>query len=60
MKNINKVKEGKLLFGVCAGLAAKFNKPVWLFRALFILGVAFGSAGFWVYVAMNFLMGAAD
>lgn len=60
MKNIKKVKEGKLIWGVCTGLAAKFNKPVWLFRVIFLALVAFGSAGFWIYLILNFLMGKAD
>lgn len=60
MKNIKKVTEGKFIFGVCTGLAAHFDKPLWLFRLLFILGVAFGSAGFWIYLALFFLMGDAE
>ncbi len=43
-----RIREGKILAGVCTGLQAKFNLNAWLFRLLFI----FSGIGLIVYIIM--------
>lgn len=47
---------GKMLAGVCAGLAEKTGINVWVFRVLFILGNFLPGPGLVVYILMALLV----
>ena len=50
-----RVKEGKILAGVCTGLADKYKQNVWIFRILFLV---IGTTGLSliVYIALALLL----
>lgn len=47
---------GKILAGVCAGLAEKTGLNPWVFRVIFILGNFLPGPGLVVYIIMALLM----
>lgn len=49
-------REGKMIAGVCAGLAAEFGISVTVVRLAFVLGTLFGGPGLIVYVALWAIM----
>lgn len=44
--------DDKRIAGVCSGLSIFFDIDVVLVRVIFLVGLFFGSAGFWVYLAI--------
>ena len=49
--SLHRPVEGRWLAGVAAGLALRFDLPVWLIRAIFILLCFVAGLGFFLYVA---------
>ena len=49
-------KQGKILFGVCAGLARRFEIPVFTVRMAFIIATVFGGWGVFIYLCLWLLM----
>lgn len=54
-----RVREGKILAGVCTGLQAKFNLNAWIFRLLFLFVGASG-IGLIVYIIMAIALKYSD
>lgn len=46
-----RAKDGAI-FGVCKGLAKSLDLPVGMFRLVWILGLLFFGAGFWLYLLL--------
>lgn len=55
MSKLTRVNEGKILGGICTGLAKNLGINVWIFRILFIV---FGCSGLGIliYLAMCLLI----
>jgi phage shock protein C len=51
-----RLKPGRQLFGVCLGLAERFDWDVTLVRLLFVVSLFFHGLGFWVYVVLDVAM----
>lgn len=51
-----RVRQGRLLAGVCAGIAARSNQPRWLIRVAFIASCLLPGPQFLVYLALWILM----
>ncbi len=49
-KRLQKINQGKKLFGVCTGLADYFNVDVTIIRLVFALSSLAGTAGIWAYI----------
>lgn len=47
-----RAREGKLIAGVCRGLANRFALPIAAVRLVFLLSIALGGWGLLVYVAL--------
>ena len=52
VKKLFRNPDDKRIAGVCSGLALFFDIDVVLIRVIFLIGLFFGSAGFWVYLAI--------
>lgn len=50
----------RLIGGVCAGIADYLGINVTLVRIFFVLAMLFGSLGFWIYLALWFLLPAGS
>ncbi len=55
MKILTKSSNRKIA-GVCAGLAEYLDMDPTVMRAIFAVGVLFGTLTFWVYVILLFVM----
>ncbi len=55
-KKLVKVQEGKMLMGVCAGIAKTYEKDPMLIRALFVLLSFFVGIGPIVYLVLGFTL----
>jgi phage shock protein PspC (stress-responsive transcriptional regulator) len=53
---LHRASRGKLIAGVCAGLAETFGLPAWVFRVIFVLGNFLPGPGALVYVILWFLL----
>lgn len=52
-----RVREGKMIAGVCAGLAREFSVPVTVLRLAFVLGTLFGGGiGIVLYLVLWVIM----
>jgi len=51
-KKLYRSRSNRMLGGVCAGLAEYFDRDPVLIRALALVSLFFGSAGFWAYIIM--------
>lgn len=47
-----RARKGRLLGGVCAGLARRFGVPVWILRLVFVLGNFLPGPGLLVYLGL--------
>lgn len=52
--------DDRKLGGVCSGLAHYFSIDVTLMRILFLLALVMGTAGFWIYVILWFIVPEAN
>ena len=52
VKKLFRNPDDKRIGGVCSGLALFFDIDVVLIRVIFLIGLFFGSAGVWVYLAI--------
>jgi phage shock protein C len=50
--NLHRVREGKILAGVCAGLGEHFDKDPVIFRVLFVLFAFFDGIGILAYLIL--------
>lgn len=48
--------KGRRFFGVCSGLAEKFDLPVEAFRAAFLVATLFGGFGLFLYICLLLTM----
>ena len=55
-KKLYRIEQGKILAGVCGGVAEFFNIDPNLVRILWILLLFAGGMGFWVYLVCIFLL----
>ena len=53
-------RRGRLLAGVCTGIAAYYNQPRWLIRVAFIASYLLPGPQFLVYLALWILMPGVD
>ncbi|GIG12732.1 PspC family transcriptional regulator [Catellatospora methionotrophica] len=51
-RRLYRPRHGRMIAGVCAGLAQRFNMPAWLVRLLFLLSCLLPGPQFIVYIAM--------
>jgi phage shock protein PspC (stress-responsive transcriptional regulator) len=57
MSSLSKSRSDRVLFGVCGGLAKKFNIDSVLIRLGFIIGTIFtGSLLFWIYLILGLVL----
>ncbi|HBR31855.1 MAG: PspC domain-containing protein [Eubacteriales bacterium] len=55
-KKLYRVKEGKMLCGVCNGIAEYFELDVSIIRLITIVASCFGGAGLIAYIAAAFVI----
>ena len=55
-KKLYRINEGKMLCGVCTGLADYFSLDVSIVRLLFVFGALMGFAGVIAYFAAAFII----
>lgn len=55
-KKLYKIEEGKILCGVCTGLAEYLKLDVNIIRIIFVVLAVCGSAGFWVYLVCALIL----
>ncbi len=61
LKTLRRARRGRLIAGVCAGLATWLGWPPWLVRALFVVGSLVPIVpGFLVYVLLWVLVPGED
>lgn len=56
MSRLVRPRQGRLLAGVCAGIAGRFSTSVTAVRILTLLGLVFFGFSFWVYLALWILL----
>ena len=56
MKRLYKTNNGKVIDGVCGGIAQYFNCDPTLVRVIFAITACCGSLGFWAYLACVLIM----
>lgn len=56
MKKLYKVEQGKMISGVCAGIAAYFNVDPTLIRLAWVLFSLLGGSGILVYIICAIVM----
>ena len=54
-RELYRIKEGKILFGVCAGMGEYMNLNPWVVRGIFALMALFFGGGILVYIASIFM-----
>lgn len=59
-KRLYRDPDGKILAGICSGLAWYFDLDVTLIRVLMIIALFFGTTGFWVYLILWIVIPEAD
>lgn len=57
---LTRPREGRIIAGVCAGLAQRFGWSVFLVRLLFLLSIVLPGSQVIVYVVLWFLMPNRD
>lgn len=55
-KKLHRKENGKMLAGVCAGLAEYFNIDVTIIRLAWVLLILFAGCGFWAYIIALIIM----
>ena len=50
MKKLYRKQEGKIICGVCGGIAEYFNIDPTLVRLAWVILTCFGGAGIWAYI----------
>lgn len=55
-KKMYRIEQGKILTGVCGGVAEFFNIDPNLARIIAVLSTFAGGAGFWVYLVCTFIL----
>ena len=56
MKRLCKINDGKIIDGVCGGIAKYFNCDPTLVRVIFAIAACCGSVGLWAYLACCLIM----
>lgn len=60
MARLVRPRKGKLIAGVCAGLAERFDLPAWLVRLIFVLSCILPGPQFILYIVLWILMPKED
>lgn len=60
MKKLYISENDKVILGVCGGIAESYGFNANLVRFFFIISLFAGTAGFWIYLALAFLMPKHD
>lgn len=60
MNNLARPRQGRMLAGVCRGVANRFGWNVTVVRVLTVLAVVFFGLSLWIYILLWFLMPNAD
>lgn len=55
-KKLYKLEEGKVICGVCAGLAEYLKVDVNIVRIIWVVAALCGSLGLWVYLACALIL----
>ncbi|MGN8553450.1 UNVERIFIED_CONTAM: PspC domain-containing protein [Microbacterium sp. SLM126] len=56
MRRLVRPKNGRLLAGVCAGIAGRFSTSVTAVRILTLIGLVFFGLSFWIYLVLWILL----
>jgi phage shock protein C len=56
LNNLTRSARDRKIGGVCGGIAEATETPSWVWRAAFIISVAFGGLGVFAYVVLWFFM----
>ena len=56
MNTLSRPRQGRLLAGVCAGVANRFGSNVTFVRAITVLAMAFFGLSLWAYIILWILM----
>ncbi len=56
MSRLVRPKQGRLLAGVCAGIAGRFSTSATAVRILTLIGLVFFGLSFWIYLALWILL----
>ena len=56
MKRLYKINDGKVIDGVCGGIANYFDCDPTLVRVIFAIAACCGSFGLWAYLACVLIM----
>jgi phage shock protein PspC (stress-responsive transcriptional regulator) len=60
IKKLHRIDEGKMIFGVCTGLADYFNADVTIVRLIAAASCCFGGSGLFLYIIAGLLMPPED
>lgn len=55
-RKLYRVREGRMICGVCQGVAEYLNMDVTIVRVLWAVAALCGSLGFWLYVVSAILL----
>ena len=56
MSTLVRPRTGRIIGGVCAGLAHRFGWPVFLVRLLAVIAMVFAGLPLWVYIVLWILI----
>ncbi|MCF7792745.1 MAG: PspC domain-containing protein [Candidatus Cloacimonetes bacterium] len=60
MKKLYVSQDDKVILGICGGIAESYGFNANLVRFFFIVSLFVGTAGFWIYLALAFIMPKKD
>ena len=55
-KKLYRSQEDRKIWGVCGGLAKRFDVDPTMIRVIFVVSLLCGSLGFWVYIIMAIMV----
>ena len=55
-KKLYRSRDERMIWGICGGLAEYFNIDPTLVRVIAVVSLFVGSAGFWAYIIMRFMV----
>ena len=55
-KKLYRSRDERMIWGICGGLAEYFDIDPTLVRVIAVVSLFVGSAGFWAYIIMRFMV----
>jgi phage shock protein PspC (stress-responsive transcriptional regulator) len=55
-KELSRPRQGRIIAGVCAGLARRFGMTPWAVRALFLISILLPGPQFLIYIVLWIVM----